>query len=153
VRFPETRQTRKHNLLFLRPTPARNTQTATKFVPTSTQILSTDTLTPTAKPGHALETPIGLVDKSVIHRVKAGESLVSIANHYATTVEAIKAINYFMTPLHLLDFQKSPTILSHFDDFFGVIMGQERFSKAFFTKLLPLSPNGNGMLTFLQQSY
>jgi hypothetical protein len=58
-----------------------------------------------------------------------------------------------MTPLQLLDFQQLPTILSHFDDFFGVFMGQERFSKAFFTNLLPLSPKGNGVLTFLQQSH
>jgi predicted oxidoreductase len=58
-----------------------------------------------------------------------------------------------LTPLQLLDFQQLPTILSHFDDFFGVIMGQERFSKAFFTNLLPLSPKGNGVLTFLQQSH
>jgi hypothetical protein len=57
-----------------------------------------------------------------------------------------------LTPLQLLDFQQLPTILSHFDDFFGVFMGQERFSKAFFTNLLPLSPKGNGVLTFLQQS-
>jgi len=55
-----------------------------------------------------------------------------------------------LTPLHLLDFQKLPTILSHFDDFFDVFMGQDRFSKAFFTNLLPLSPNENGVLTFLQ---
>jgi hypothetical protein len=58
-----------------------------------------------------------------------------------------------MTPLHLLDFQKLPTILSHIDDFFGVFMGQDRFSKAFFTILLPISPNENGVLTFLQQSH
>jgi hypothetical protein len=58
-----------------------------------------------------------------------------------------------MTPLHLLDFQKEQTILSHFDDFFGVFMGQEQFSKAFFTNLIPLSPNENGELTFFQQSH
>jgi hypothetical protein len=55
-----------------------------------------------------------------------------------------------MTPLQLLDFQKLQTILSHFDGFFGVFMSQERFSKAFFANFLPLSPNENGVLTFLQ---
>jgi hypothetical protein len=41
-------------------------------------------------------------------------------------------------------------VLSHFDSFFGVFMSQERFSKAFFANFLPLSPNENSVLTFLQ---
>jgi len=55
-----------------------------------------------------------------------------------------------MTLLQLLDFQKLQTILPHFDGFFGVFMRRVQFSKAFFAYFLPLSPNENGTLTFLQ---
>jgi hypothetical protein len=44
--------------------------------------------------------------------------------------------------------QFSPTLMT-FSVFF---MGQEQFSKAFFTNLLPLSLNENGVLTFLQET-
>jgi hypothetical protein len=55
-----------------------------------------------------------------------------------------------MTPLQLLDFQKLLIILSHFDSLFGIFMGQEQLSKALFANFLPLLPNENGALTFLQ---
>jgi hypothetical protein len=50
----------------------------------------------------------------------------------------------------LLDFQNLQIILSHFDSFFGNFMGVEWLSKALFANLLPLSPNENGVQTFLQ---
>jgi len=51
---------------------------------------------------HALETPIGIENKIVIHRVLAGESIVSIANQYWTTAEAIRAVNYSLpSPLRI----------------------------------------------------
>jgi len=55
-----------------------------------------------------------------------------------------------MTLLQILDFQTQQTILSHFDGFFGVFMSQERFFQSLFAKFLPLLPNENGVLTFLQ---
>jgi hypothetical protein len=58
----------------------------------------------------------------------------------------------YVTPLQLLNFQKLQIILSHFDGFFGNIMGQEWLSKALFANFLPLSPSENGALTFLQWS-
>jgi hypothetical protein len=41
------------------------------------------------------------------------------------------------TPLHLLDFQKLPTILSHFDDFFGVFYGTRAVFQSLFYQLTP----------------
>jgi hypothetical protein len=75
---------------------AQTTPTSTRIALTPTQIHSNETFIPIVKPGHALETPIGMTSKLIIHRVKANESLVSIANHFATNVEAIKAINYYI---------------------------------------------------------
>jgi len=43
---------------------------------------------------HALETPIGIGHKFVIHRVHAGENLIALANQYLTSVAAIQAVNY-----------------------------------------------------------
>jgi LysM repeat protein len=60
--------------------------------PTATEIIPTLTSTPVQP--HMLETPIGVENKLLVHQVKAGESLISIALAYDTTVDAIKAINY-----------------------------------------------------------
>ncbi len=54
--------------------------------------------TPTAQPvlNLALEAPIGLGQRFMIHRVKEGESLELFARRYATTMEAIQAVNYYL---------------------------------------------------------
>jgi hypothetical protein len=44
-----------------------------------------------------------------------------------------------LTRLQLLDFQKLQIVLSHFDGFFGIFMGEKQFSMTFITNLLPLS--------------
>ncbi len=65
----------------------QNTPTATLPNPTPTA-----TITPTTPP-LALETPIGLENQFVIHRVIEGESLLLYANWYRTSPEAIQALN------------------------------------------------------------
>ena len=75
------------------PTQPQNTPTPTIMV-TTAPLVSTQTFTPTIGSPHALETPIGVEYKLVVHRVMAGESIMSIASQYWTTVEAIQAINY-----------------------------------------------------------
>lgn len=65
----------------------QNTPTVTIPIPTSTS-----TITPTTPP-LALDTPIGLENEFVIHRVIEGESLLLFANWYRTSPEAIQAIN------------------------------------------------------------
>jgi hypothetical protein len=52
------------------------------------------TLMPTAPSFRTLETPIGRNTQLIIHQVREGESLELIARLYATTIEAIRAINY-----------------------------------------------------------
>jgi hypothetical protein len=75
------------------PTPMQDTPTPTSLA-TATPTFALQTSPSTTVSSHALETPIGIEHKLVIHRVLAGESIVSIANQYWTTVEAIKAVNY-----------------------------------------------------------
>ena len=58
-----------------------------------------------------------------------------------------------MTPLQLLDFQKLRIILSHFDSVFRCFHEQIAVIRGFFANFLPLSPNENGALTFLQWSH
>ncbi len=79
----------------------QDTQTPTLvFLATST--FPMQTVAPTIVLPHALETPIGVENKLVIHRVLAGESVMSIASQYWTTVEAIQAVNYSLpSPLRI----------------------------------------------------
>jgi hypothetical protein len=78
--------------------PLMETQAPSTFTPTPRATSSPTPAMPTKNPminsSHALETPIGNEHKFVIHRVQAGESLESIANHYWTTFDAIQAVNY-----------------------------------------------------------
>jgi hypothetical protein len=75
------------------PVQVHDTPTPTRFV-TIVAPVPTQTFTPTIGSSHALETPIGVEYKLVVHRVVAGESIMSIASQYWTTVEAIHAVNY-----------------------------------------------------------
>jgi hypothetical protein len=85
----------------LLPTQMQDTPTPTLFQ-TTTPTFSIITFEPTTATSHALETPIGVEYKLVIHRVLAGESIMSIANLYWTTVDAIQAINYNLpSPLRI----------------------------------------------------
>ena len=79
----------------------QDTPTPTLFI-TATPTFLIQTFAPTVVLPHALETPIGVEHKLVIHRVLAGESLVSIASQFWTTVEAIQAVNYSLpSPLRI----------------------------------------------------
>jgi len=62
---------------------------------TPTQIASP---IPTTQPvlNLALEVPLGLGQRFMIHRVMEGESLELFARRYATTIEAIQAVNYYL---------------------------------------------------------
>ena len=83
------------------PTQAQDTSTPTLFV-TNTPTFAIQTFVPTTATSHVLETPIGVEYKLVIHRVLAGESIMSIANQDWTTVDAIQAINYNLpSPLRI----------------------------------------------------
>ena len=53
-----------------------------------------------------------------------------------------------MTPLHLLDFQKAETILSHFDGVLGVFIGKLQLFDYFFANSLPLSLTKMAYLPF-----
>jgi len=69
---------------------------------TVTPTFMIQTFAPTIVAPHALETPIGIEYKLVIHRVVARESLMSIASQYWTTVDAIQAANYYLpNPLQI----------------------------------------------------
>ena len=86
--------------LITKPTQVQPTTTPTSVVAvTLTQELKT--IIPAVRPPHYLETPIGLEQKLIIHRVLVGESLPSIANLYRTTTEAIQSVNYSL-PIPLL---------------------------------------------------
>jgi len=74
------------------PTRLRATDTPAALTPSPTFATATSTVAVTSP--HTLETPIGFEDKLIIHRVLAGESLVSLAHHYDTIPEAIQAVNY-----------------------------------------------------------
>ena len=83
------------------PTQVQNTPTPS-LLETSTPTFPIQTFAPTIISSHELETPIGVEYKLVIHRVLAGESLMSIASQYWTTVEAIQAVNYSLpSPLRI----------------------------------------------------
>jgi len=60
---------------------------------------------------------------------------------------------HLLTPLQLLDFQKLRIIISHFDSVFRCFHEQNAVIRGFFANFLPLSPNENGALTFLQWSH
>lgn len=82
------------------PTQSQNTPTPTILMtPSATLPIQTATLTILLP--HALETPVGLEYKLIIHRVALGESLPSMATLYGTTAEAIQAVNYNL-PLPLV---------------------------------------------------
>ena len=83
------------------PTQIQNTPNPT-LLETATSTIPIQMLTPKIRSLHALETPIGLEHKLIIHRVLAGESLPSISNQYSTTVEAIQVVNYYLpSPLRI----------------------------------------------------
>lgn len=80
---------------------AQDTPSPTLIV-TVTPTFLIQTFAPTVVLPHALETPIGVEHKLVIHRVLAGESTMSIASQYWTTVDAIQAVNYHLpSPLQI----------------------------------------------------
>ena len=82
-------------------TLVQDTPTPTLLV-TNTPTFPIQTFAPTTATSHALETPIGVEYKLVIHKVLAGESIMSIANQYWTTVDAIQAVNYNLpSPLRI----------------------------------------------------
>ena len=82
-------------------TQVQDTPTPTIFV-TTTSTFPIQTFAPTEVSPHVLETPIGVEHKLVIHRVLAGESTMSIASKYWTTVQAIQAVNYSLpSPLRI----------------------------------------------------
>ncbi len=60
-------------------------------LPTSTSIIVS---TPSVRPLLALETPLGIDHKFLIHQVQPGDSLDLIAGRNGTTVEALRALNY-----------------------------------------------------------
>ncbi len=66
---------------------------APQFTPTDKL---TETPTATAEPPHLLRTPFGSEQLFQLHQVTSGEDLISIANSYHTSVEAIRAANYNM---------------------------------------------------------
>jgi len=77
------------------PSKVTDASTPTILV-TATPTLVIATEIPNLNLPHALETPIGVEQKLIIHRAENGESLESIANRYWTTIEAIQAINYYL---------------------------------------------------------
>jgi hypothetical protein len=74
----------------------KDTPLPTKPYPTSSATSLSPTLTPTIPFNRALEIPIGRNTQLIIHRVQDGESLDLIARKFATTIEAIRAVNYIM---------------------------------------------------------
>ena len=76
------------------PMQAQSTPIPTLTMMASATPLPSPTSTPTIEPSHALETPIGIDRKLIIHRVLDGESLPFLASLYWTTIEAIQAVNY-----------------------------------------------------------
>lgn len=86
--------------LINKPTKVQPTTTPT-IVVTATTNQELKAIIPAVRPPHYLETPIGLEQKLIIHRVLVGESLPSIANLYWTTTEAIQSVNYSL-PIPLL---------------------------------------------------
>jgi len=83
------------------PVQAQDTPTPAPLA-TASPSYTIETFAPTIVSSHVLETPIGIEHKLVIHRMLAGESIVSVANQYWTTVEAIQAVNYSLpSPLQI----------------------------------------------------
>jgi LysM repeat protein len=60
------------------------------------QLTATELPASTPEPPHALQTPIGVENKFLIHRVLGGETLDWIAKNHGTTVDAIRAANFNM---------------------------------------------------------
>ena len=73
----------------------------TKTAEALSQPTNTPTLTPTNTipiiPHTLLDSPIGTNPRFIIHRVKSGENLDLYAQEYNTTIEAIRAVNYYLT--------------------------------------------------------
>ncbi|MBN1303147.1 MAG: hypothetical protein JXA13_01835 [Anaerolineales bacterium] len=79
------------------PTKTRTvtlTPTITGTATPSSTPSATLTITPASLSRHALDTPIGRVQKYLIHRIKMGENLTNLADQHGTTVEVILAANY-----------------------------------------------------------
>lgn len=72
--------------------PRASTATLIPFSPSPTWTLAS--FTPTLAVFHALETPIGITNQFVIHRVQLGESLPLLAMRFGTTTEAIQWVNF-----------------------------------------------------------
>jgi len=72
-----------------------NTPTQTNTSIPSPTLTPTPTETPIS--AHALEMPIGNVQKYLIHRVISGDNLVALAASHETSIEAILAVNYTLT--------------------------------------------------------
>jgi hypothetical protein len=83
------------------PTKVPSTPTPTYTIVFPATILPSQTFTPTIEIPHALETPIGIQHKFIIHQIANGESLPLLATQYLTTIEAIQAVNFYL-PVPLL---------------------------------------------------
>jgi hypothetical protein len=80
--------------------PKAHTPTPTFTLMPSDTPLPSLTFTPMVESPHALETPIGIQYKVIIHQVVEGESLPFLASKYWTTTEAIQAVNFYLpTPI------------------------------------------------------
>lgn len=59
---------------------------------TATRVVPTQTSTP--QPQHLIETAVGVEHLFVVHQVMEGESMISLAEAFGTSPEAIRAVNY-----------------------------------------------------------
>ncbi len=73
---------------------AQASATLTQTPRPSPTVEPSSTPTPTPQPPHLLETPLGTERQFLLHRVLNGESLISMAGIYYTSVDAIRAVNY-----------------------------------------------------------
>ena len=76
------------------PTRVQNTVTPTLLHSSPSPSRTVVTFTPTVRPFHGLETPIGIDHPLIIHRILAGESLDSISEKFGTTPQALRLVNY-----------------------------------------------------------
>jgi len=88
----------KQTASFVEPVGLTETQkgvfTQATQTPTKTATPNPPTVTPSPIPPRLLETPFGLEQRFVIHRVVEGDNLIYLSETYTTSVEAILAANY-----------------------------------------------------------